>query len=166
MLHGGRQRRVMAGMLGLAFLLTPALVRSQAPVRLNPKLERRYAQLQAQSLREHGHKLAETLAKLAALDYTFANTSYTNNDFAAGRLHLAEATTHADRACSLLHAEAITGKKSGIKNVEKIIQSISFGLHGLAESVDYRQQTPVKAAVAHFTDLNYELLQWLFAPKS
>lgn len=160
----GRTWARVAALAAGALLLAPGLVFAQSGVRLNPNLVKRYGQLNAEMARQSGHKRAETLAKLAALDYSFANTSYGAQQPGAGRQHLAQATAHADQACALLHAEAEQGKKDGIKNVEKIIQSIAFGLRGLEQSVNYVQQPEVKAAVDHFTNLNYELLQWLFAP--
>ncbi|MGH9475753.1 MAG: hypothetical protein ACRD1C_05430 [Terriglobales bacterium] len=150
-----------------ASLLLSALAlgaQSAAPP-LNSKLVKRYAQLNAQAARQNGPKRAETLAKLAALDYSFADSSYSAHQPQTASQHLAQATAHADQACAILHAEAALGKKDRIKNVERIIQSIAFALRGLEQSVSYQQQPQVQAAVEHFTNLNYELLQWLFAPK-
>ncbi len=158
-------------MLVLALLVVlpaglAAQVASTSAVHLDPKWVQNYAKLQAKAAKQQGHKLAETLATMAAYDYTFADTSFKAHDASAADQYMAQMTAHADQACALLQTQVKLGKKDGIKHVEENIQRISFGLRGLEQSVGFRQQAKVKAAVDHFTDLNYELLQWLFAPKS
>ncbi|MGH9468627.1 MAG: hypothetical protein ACRD1Y_14860 [Terriglobales bacterium] len=163
-LQRGLQRRAAVAFL-VAGIWIPALRAQQAQVHLKPNLLQRYAKLDAQAQRQTGHKRAETLAQLADLDFTFANASYRQHDLASGRRYLQQTAEQADEACALLHAAALRGDKSGIKNVEKEIQKITFGLRGLDQAVDFSEQAEVGAAVDHFTNLNYELLQWLFAPK-
>lgn len=158
-------------MLALALLVAlPAGLAAQSAastaVHLDPKWVQNYAKLQAKAAKQQGHKLAETLATMAAYDYTFANTSFQAHDVATADQYMAQMTAHADQACALLQAQVKLGKKDGIKHVEETIQRIAFGLRGLEQSVGFREQAKVKAAVDHFTNLNYELLQWLFAPKS
>lgn len=157
-------------MSALALLvLLPAGLAAQAAapsgVHLDPKWVQNYAKLQAKAAKQQGHKLAETLATMAAYDYAFADTSFKAHDAAAADQYMAQMTSHADQACTLLQAQVKLGKKDGIKHVEETVQRITFGLRGLEPSVGFREQAKVKAAVDHFTNLNYELLQWLFAPK-
>ncbi|MGH9485558.1 MAG: hypothetical protein ACRD1F_10925 [Terriglobales bacterium] len=149
-------------------VLVPAvcLAQSAPAIRLKPAWVKKYAQLEAKAKQQQGHQRAETLAALAALDYQVVNSGFNHHDVAAADHYMEHMSRHADQACALLHTEAQQGKKDGIKHVEVIVQRIAFGLRGLESAVDFREEAKIEAAVEHFTNLNYELLQWLFAPKS
>lgn len=163
----GRTSRV--GMLAMACLLAAGLQAQQtqaaAGSSINPKWLREYAELNAKAARQQGHDLAETLARMAEYDFSFARASYHDRDAAQGAEHLDEATRHADHACALLQEEAARHKKDGMKNVEKSLQAIGFGLQGLTETVRFEDRARVKAVQSHFADLRAQVLQWLFAPK-
>lgn len=151
---------------GLLLLASPGLAQIAAPAPLmSPKLEREYTKLQAEVGRQHGSKQAETLARLAELDFDFAHDSYGANQFQAAEQHLDLASQNADRACTLLQDEANRGKTGGMKNVEISFQNIGFGLKQLAQDVRFEQRAKVQAVAAHFADLRAKLLNWMFAPK-
>ncbi|HUX65861.1 MAG TPA: hypothetical protein VMV31_00075 [Terriglobales bacterium] len=151
---------VLAGLLALAPAQAP-----QAPAGLNPKLVRQYDKLSANAAKQKGPKQAETLAKMAELEFDFARTSYNTQQAAAGQQHLDLAARHADQACALLQAESARGKTNGMKNVEISLQRISFGLKGLAQQVQYFDRPKIEAAINHFYSLRSHLLDWMFAPK-
>lgn len=152
-----------AGVL-LACGLAAARAPAQAPV-ITLKQERQYAKLSAQAAKQHGHKQAQTLAKIALLDYNFALANFAANHNQYALQDLSHATQHVDRACALLQAETARGKTDGMKNVEMAVQQMVFGLKGLAQQVDYTVRPNVQAVRAHFANLDGKLLQWMFAPK-
>ena len=153
-----------AGMAMSLLLACASGARAQVPA-ITLKQERQYAKLSAQMAKQHGHQQAETLAKIALLDYNFAlaNFAVSHNRFALQ--DLGHARAHMDSACSLLRAEMKRGKTSGMKNVEMAAQQMVFGLKGLAQQVDYTVRPQVEAVRTHLANLDAELLQWMFAPK-
>ncbi|HET9785292.1 MAG TPA: hypothetical protein VFP94_10100 [Terriglobales bacterium] len=157
-----RQRIKLGAMAAAAACLLAQGLGAQS---VNPKWLREYAQLNAKAGRQQGHDLAETLARMAEYDFSFARASYHDHDAAGGAEHLDEAGRHADHACALLQEEVAQHKKDGMKNVEKSLQAVGFGLQGLAETVRLEDRARVKAAQSHFADLRAQVLQWLFAPK-
>lgn len=141
------------------------LAAAQVPATQNPKLVHQYNQLTADAAKQQGSKQAETLAKMAELEFEFARAGYRSQQPGDGDAQLDRATEHADRACALLQAETAAGKTNGMKNVEQSLQRITFGLKGLAQQVRYLQRPRVEAAIRHFSDLRDNLLDWMFAPK-
>ncbi|HEY8056616.1 MAG TPA: hypothetical protein VIE13_11985 [Terriglobales bacterium] len=161
-----RQTKLGLLMAAAIALTAVGLAAQQTPTSsISPKWLREYAQLNAKAARQQGHDLAETLARMAEYDFSFSRASFHDHDAAAGVEHLEEAARHADQACALLHEEAARHKKDGMKNVEKSLQSISFGLQGLVETVRFEDQARVKATQAHIADLRAQVLEWLFAAK-
>lgn len=154
-------------LLGLAGVLAPGVVLSQtAPAYApNPKALQEYAKLEAKATRETGPKQAETLAKLAELDFTFGHDGLMANQDGAGQRYLDQAGHHADQAVALLQQEVALGKTNGMKNVEVSLQKITYGLKQLAEEVRFTQRPPVQSLAQHFADLRAQLLNWMFAPK-
>ena len=142
-----------------------AVAAAQAPVLQNPKLLRQYDKLVANSAKQQGPKRAETLAKMAELEFDFARAGYHAQQAPLGARQLDLASQHADQACALLQAETARGKTNGMKNVEISLQKISFGLKDLAQQVHYLDRPKVEAAIHHFSDLRSKLLTWMFAPK-
>jgi hypothetical protein len=155
-----RLARIAIGLLAASALAAAA----QTPA-VNLKQQRQYVKLSAQAAKQTGHKQAQTLAKLALLDYNFALAGFAANDNQRGLQDLAHASAHIDRACALLQAESARGKTDGMKNVEMAVQQMVFGLKGLAEQVDYTVRPKVQAVGSHFAALDSQILQWMFAPK-
>lgn len=151
--------------LPLGFALGLGAARAQTTSVANPKLQREYAKLEAKAAGQKGSKQAETLAKMAEMNFNFAHASYAAEQPAAGERDLDLAQQQADSACALLHAEAHLGKTNGMQKVEESLQKITYGLRDLAQDVHFRQRPKVVAVGDHFADLRAQLLQWMFDPK-
>jgi len=131
----------------------------------SPKQIREYQKLQADAAKQTGSKQAETLAKLAELEYSFAATSFAAGQSTPGQHHLDLAAHWADRAMVFLRSEAAAGKTNGMQKVEMSFQKIGFGLSGLAAQVRLRERPRVQAEDKHFAQLRTQLLDFMFAPK-
>jgi len=155
---------LLAGLLAGLLAVAPAPA-PQTQVVQNPKLVRQYDKLTANAAKQQGPKRAETLAKMAELEFDFARAGYHAQQSQLGAQQLDLASQHADQACALLQAETARGKTNGMKNVEISLQKISFGLKDLAQQVHYLERPKVETAIHHFADLRSNLLTWMFAPK-
>lgn len=153
--------------LALGLALVPGVVWAQVSTGYapNPKALRDYAKLEAKSATQTGSKQAETLAKMAELDFTFGHDGLMANQADQGLRYLDQAAQHADQAMALLQQEANLGKTNGMKNVEVSLQKINYGLKQLAEEVRFTQRPRVQDLAQHFADLRAQLLDWMFAPK-
>ncbi|HEY7837905.1 MAG TPA: hypothetical protein VIC54_04855 [Terriglobales bacterium] len=157
-------RLATVALLGL--LLGTALPgQSEAPAAASPAQVREYQKLQADAAKQTGSKQAETLARLAELDYAFAATSFAAGQPEPGQRHLDLAAHWADQAMVLLRSEAAAGKTNGMQKVEMSFQKIAFGLSGLAAQVRLRERPSVLAEDTHFAQLRAQLLNFMFAPK-
>ncbi|MGH3183865.1 MAG: hypothetical protein ACRDOE_18460, partial [Streptosporangiaceae bacterium] len=124
MVNADKIDAVLAAAMALA--LTVTAMAAQTAVVNNPKDVAEYAKLEAQAQRQQGSKQAETLAKMAELDYAFADAGYRANQTGAAEQQLDHATQHADTACALLQAESEQGKTNGMKHVEESLQRIAY----------------------------------------
>lgn len=131
----------------------------------DPKLEQEYTELQAKADQQSGSKKAETMAKLAEMDYTFAEAGFAHGQPDAAQHHLERAAHWADQAMDFFRTEAAAGKTNGMKNVEIAFQKITYGLGGLAQQVHLRERPKVQAVDNHFAQLRGQLLDFMFAPK-
>lgn len=157
-----------AGLMGTG-LLAQATAPPAAPAAEaapNPKLLRDYQKLQADAAKQTGSKQAETLAKLAEMDYTFAAANFAAGNSTPAQHHLALAACWADKAMGFLRTEAAAGKTNGMQKVEMSFQKIAFGLSGLAQQVHLRERPQVQAEDNHFAQLRAQLLNFMFAPKT
>jgi hypothetical protein len=159
----------MAGAMAVALWLLAAVASAQTPLAppadANPKDAKEYSELQAKLAQQNGSKQAETLAKLAQLDYGFAADGFAHGQSDNGLLHLRQATHWADQAMAVMRSEAADGTTKGMKNVEIAFQKIAFGLSGLAQQVHLRERSQVQAVNSHFVQLRSQLLDFMFAPK-
>lgn len=153
---------ILAWILVLAACAGAQAAPAYAP---NPKLLRDYARLETKAATQTGPKQAETLAKLAELDFTFGHDGLLANQAAEGQRHLDLAGQNADRAMALLQQEVSRGKTNDMKNVELSLQKITYGLKELAEEVRFTERPRVQALAQHFADMRSQLLDWMFAPR-
>lgn len=146
--------------LGLALIAA-----AQTPPTQNPKQIRAYAKLEANAAKQRDSKKAETLGKIAVLDFAFARASFHAGDDPGALAQLGQARQHADQACALLQQEAALGKTDHMQDVEMSLQKINFGLKDLVHDVPFEQQPAVQSLITHIANLRSQLLQWMFAPK-
>jgi hypothetical protein len=152
--------------IAIGLLMGAALaVAAQTPV-IPLKQQRQFAKLTAQAARQKGHKQAQTLAKIALLDYRFALAGFAVNNNQVGLQDLGRAADAMNRAYALLQAEAARGKTGGMKDVELAVQRMVFGLKGLAQQVDYTIRPKVQAVGSHFASQDAQILQWMFNSKN
>ncbi|MGH9471497.1 MAG: hypothetical protein ACRD1M_02020 [Terriglobales bacterium] len=146
--------------LGLALVAV-----AQTQPAQNPKQLRAYAKLEASAAKQHESKKADTLAKLAVLDFAMARVSFHAGDTATALAQLDHVRQHADQAGALLQLEAARGKTSHMRDVEMSLQKITFGLQDLVHDVPLEQQPAVKSLTTRIANLRSQLLQWMFSPK-